>query len=271
MTDSPAFSLLNTRPAHQANALGQGILAMGGEALNCPTIEIQWLEQKADLLSLPAELSQIDKIIFTSVNAVQGFLRSAVGQAYLATVKQTETATNWFAIGKATQKSGFEAGLPLQTLSQTHFDSETLLAHQVMQSVQGETVLIIKGQGGRSLLKETFQTRGAKVISLDVYKRVAAPLCVESWQAFTRSNFPILLITSVESFESLLAALTAFNKDYCDLNHSVWSFLKQTIVFSQRIKMHMLEKGWQSTVQVVESQSNEAIFQSLTECLATRR
>lgn len=264
MTDSPAFSLLNTRPAHQADVLGQGVLAMGGEALRCPTIEIQWLDQKIDASCLP---EQIDKIIFTSVNAVQGFLKSAVGQAYLATLQQTATATNWFAIGKATQKSGLDAGLPLKTLSKTRFDSETLLAHPVMQALQGETVLIVKGQGGRSLLKETFQTRGAKVTPLDVYKRVPTSLCLESWQAFTRSNFPILLITSVESFESLLAALTAFNKQYGDLTHSIWSFLKQTIVFSQRIKMHMLERGWQSPVQVVESQNNEAILQSVTECL----
>jgi len=263
MTASASFSLLNTRPAHQAEVLSQSVRSVGGQVFNCPTLEIEWLLTKDSSIDLP----HIHKVIFTSVNAVNGFIRDSEqsGCSRLASLNLSQI--HCYAIGKATQQSGLEAGLPLEVLSETHFDSESLLKNPVMQAVAGETILIVKGQGGRPLLIETLRQRDAEVITLDVYQRVAAPLCEEAWLQFINSHYPVLLITSVESFESLTGTLANYNQAYMNLRSSAWQFLQQSIVFSQRIKSHMLEKGWTGPIQVVSEQSNTGVLASIKQTL----
>ncbi|GKT11379.1 MAG: uroporphyrinogen-III synthase [Thiomicrorhabdus sp.] len=268
MSTSFLFTLLNTRPAHQAEALSQAVLAMNGVALNCPTIEIEWLDDEHNAQALSQMPEQIDKIMFTSVNAVEGFIKGSFVTS-LQPLIANSSQVNYYAIGRATQLKGLAANLPLVTLSETQFDSESLLEHPTMKSVAGESILIIKGQGGRPVLIETFQARGANVAFIDVYKRVASPLCSENWQIFTQSIQPILLITSVESFESLLTALIKFDVSYGNMDDTIWSFLHNTIVFSQRIKQHLQDQGWQSKISIVAQQSNEGTLQCIKQSLST--
>lgn len=269
MTVHSSFTLLNTRPVHQAEALSRGVRAMNGEVLNCPTIEIQWVGEASISQAFSQIPEQIDKIIFTSVNAVQGFVKSPFCQNMLLALTAKPSQTYFYAIGKATKLKGLEAGLPLKTLSQISFDSESLLEHPTMKAVKGESILIIKGQAGRSLMMDSFQERGARVSALDVYKRVAAPLCIKSWLKFTQSIHPILLITSVESFESLCSALITFDAHYGNMDDPIWSFLHNTIVFSQRIKQHLRARGWQPKISVVVQQSNDGTLQCITQSLST--
>ncbi|MGM0542087.1 MAG: uroporphyrinogen-III synthase, partial [Pseudomonadota bacterium] len=76
MTSLSRFTLLNTRPQHQAEVLSELVKHAGGKALNCPTLAIQWGSQKALRACLTKELEQYDKVILTSVNAVEGILKS---------------------------------------------------------------------------------------------------------------------------------------------------------------------------------------------------
>ncbi len=269
MTNLPRFTLLNTRPEHQAEGLSELVKQAGGQALNCPTLEIQWGSQKALRASLAKELDQYDKIILTSVNAVKGVLKSHLKPGSLTNLLQTR----FFSIGKATQQAALKAQLPVEPLGQGPYDSEALLEHSAMQVVQGESILIVKGQAGRSLLMNQLVERGALVDYWDVYKRVSAKFCPQAWYSFIEASQPILLISSVASFESLMVNLIKFNPDY-QLNsdgikqtHQAWSFLGKTIVFSQRIKAVMLQQGWPTEIQVVTEQSDLGIIQTIKQCL----
>jgi len=262
------FTLLNTRPAHQADALSKRVQSLQGQVINCPTIEIQWLNKDHAVQISLEQFKEIDKVIFTSANAVQGFIKSPLYLHYKMLTKAPELSIELYAIGRATQQSGLENQLPLKTLSKTNFDSEHLLAHSVMQSLKGQSIAIVKGQGGRTFLSNTLQERGANVILWDVYRRVSAPFCAKAWQRFVQSTVPILLITSVESFESLMSSLVESHSIYADLNGAAWLFLQETIVFSERIKNHMLEKGWCSPICVVEKQSNEGVLQAIEGCVS---
>ncbi|MCF6253404.1 MAG: uroporphyrinogen-III synthase [Thiomicrorhabdus sp.] len=256
----PLFTLLNTRPAHQAESLTQHIQAHNGQVIACPTIEIQWCAAKSTIF----DLSQgVDKIIFISANAVRGFLKSASYQAYLNALKTGANPIELYAIGRATQQYGLAHQLPLMVLSQTDFDSESLLAHPIMHAVNQQSIVIVKGQGGRTLLEKTLQARGAKVCLLDVDRRVPASFCVQHWQQFIESNRPVLLLTSMESFTFLLKNLIQFDLEYADLSGSKWAFLTQTIVFSSRIKQRLQAQGWQGEIRVVAEQSDAGIMDTL--------
>jgi len=256
----PLFTLLNTRPLHQAEALSKAVQALHGQVIVCPTIEIQWRSLKGTVIDLS---SGIDKIIFISANAVQGFLNSTVYADYLKLLNSSQTATELYAIGRATQQYGLAHQLPLIVLPETTFDSESLLAHTVMQSVKQQSILIVKGQGGRSLLEDTLASRGAKVQLLEVYNRVPASFCCSNWQKFRAASTPVLLVTSVESVQNLLKNLSQFDSDYASLNHPKWSFLVATVVLSERIKAFMLAQGWSRPIWVANSQSNAGIIETL--------
>lgn len=275
MSRLPNFTLLNTRPAHQADALSQQITQMHGCVLACPTLDIQWCFATDKSAREPGLIDAYDKVIFTSANAVRGIFHCPLKQSLIDPLSRREAIdldhyspqTQCYAIGLATQQAGLEYELPLEVLSKSAFDSEALLAHPVMKSIQGESIVIVKGCGGRDLLTKTLRSRGAKVESVDVYQRVPAPFCRPQWQAFIQSPHPILLITSVESFESLFSCLVVYDEKYANLSDQAWSFLKETIVFSQRIKHYMLAKGWQSPIEVVSQQSNQGIIQTIERCL----
>ncbi|MCF6346362.1 MAG: uroporphyrinogen-III synthase [Thiomicrorhabdus sp.] len=260
MPDLVPFTLLNTRPSHQAAALSSAVQNQGGQVVLCPTIEIQWCTFENTVIDL---CSGVDKIIFISVNAVQGFLNSPFYSDYLKALKSPTTSITLYAIGRATQQYGISHQLPLTVLSNTEFDSESLLAHPVMQSVNQTSILIVKGQGGRALLADTLKNRGANVQFLDVYRRSLAPFCRLNWLKFRASCAPVLLITSIESIQNLLKNIIQFDSDYAQLNHPKWSFLQATVVFSERIKTFMENQGWHGTILVVSSQSNAGIIDTL--------
>jgi uroporphyrinogen-III synthase len=276
MTVKPRFTLLNTRPVHQAKALSKGVLEIGGKVLNCPTLQIQWRSQAELLLRLPQDFELYDKVILTSANSVQGLLNSHLKPS----VDPLACKTRYFAIGKATRQAGLDNHLPIERLTADRFDSEALLQDPLMQSVKGESILIVKGQAGRSLLGEQLTEQGAQVDTWDVYQRIPADFCKQHWQEFIKSTYPILLITSVESFESLMAGLLKLDKDYgftpvaphsINQINQAWSFLKDTIVFSERIKQAMRQQGWQSSVCVVEQQSDLGIIQAIERFLPAER
>ncbi|MDG6774588.1 uroporphyrinogen-III synthase [Thiomicrorhabdus sp. ZW0627] len=251
----PQFTLLNTRPADQATALQQLVDQADGQALSCPSIEIEILKPKPSDL---AELQHFDKLVFISANAVKAFVTLSAGKL--------KDSVQLFAIGQATFKVGSKAGLDMHTAEGERFDSEALLKHPDLQNLNGQKVLIVKGQGGRELLESSFVERGAQVSGWELYRRKPLPLCNEAWERFVESSQPIVLATSISGLESLMDAVTHSEK-VSSKTQQAWSdwLRKQTlVVFSERIQIWALKQGWQGTIVIVPTQSDEGIMQSIT-------
>jgi len=257
------FTLLNTRPAHQADALDELVIQQGGDSINCPTIEIQWLaiSDKEFVNGRP-----FDKAIFTSANSVLGWYQ--IQQNLCAEAKELFSQTEFYAIGKATQEKGLELGLEVKTLSENKFDSEHFLAHKKMLAVTGQQIAIFKGVGGRSLIEETLSRRGATAKLFDVYKRKMAPFCVSKWNRFLKSNSPVLLLSSLESWQNLVSGLLQENQNMVTSREELiqaefWLELSTTVVMSQRIADAMIVEGWKWPLIVVETQSNQGIVKAI--------
>lgn len=84
------------------------------------------------------------------------------------------TGINYYAVGDKTGRAlhslglhvGREVQIPLQRM-----DSEGLLQLPSLSDVQGEKVVIFAGQGGRALLADTLNSRGAEVDRCELYQR----------------------------------------------------------------------------------------------------
>jgi len=263
----PLFTLLNTRPSHQAAGLNSAVEKVGGTALACPTMQIQQLSLSGD----HASLASFDKVVFISANAVKAFLELNLPKQTLPTL---------FAIGKATVQAGLKAGLQLNTALGEQFDSEALLQHPDLQQLENQRILIVKGESGRTLLAETLQARGAHIEQWSLYRRQPLPLCREAWQDFTQASNPIVLATSITGLEYLFRALE--QPDRVGLKHQIqpniqqnqteqawsdaqkhWLLSQSLVVFSQRIKQWAREHGWQGKIVVVATQSDQGIVNSI--------
>ena len=84
------------------------------------------------------------------------------------------------------------------------FNSEALLEHSALQDVATKRIGIIRGEGGRDLLRSTLLERGAEVDYIDVYRRICPvtnllPLvkCQE------QGGIDIIALTSVEGLQNL--------------------------------------------------------------------
>lgn len=241
--------ILVTRPKHQAETLCQLIEQQGGVPVRFPTIEIVGLDDNISATNAFNLLSNAQWLIFTSANAVN-FALAAIG----GKIRQL-TKARIAVIGKATAKTLDLAGTEIDVLPESGFDSEALLAMPQMQQVSNQSILIVKGKGGREELANGLRFRGANVNYLDVYKRVMPHQDnAELTGLLTNNKLSVIVITSGEALENLL---TMLGTGYHDALKAVW-----LVVISHRIKQLADNMGF-LRVAVTENPSDLAILNTM--------
>jgi uroporphyrinogen-III synthase len=244
--------ILVTRPSHQSENLCRIIQQQGGVAVRFPTLQIVGLDNPAYDLSMATNpltrLSNFQWLIFTSANAVNFALQANGGR--IARLKVAQIA----AIGQATARELELSGLHVTIMPKTGFDSESLLAMPQMQEVNGQAILIVRGQGGREELANGLRNRGAKIEYWEVYKRIAPD--VDSFEAVSlleQGLLDVIIITSGEALQNLLAMLGA--------NYKKKLAIIPLVVNSHRISRLAAELGF-TRIAVAESPSDPAILET---------
>jgi len=158
-----------TRPSGQAAGLAGLIAAEGGDPVGIPAIEIRDLADPAPLHAVADRLESFDLAVFVSRNAVRKALEllraRRAGRPWpprlrVATVGQGSRAE--------LQAQGFADVIAPPAQS----DSEALLALPELADVRGKRVVIFRGDGGRKLLGDVLEERGAIVEYAECYRRV---------------------------------------------------------------------------------------------------
>jgi len=172
--------------------------AQGAITLRLPAVDIKPLKDRRALAERLGELENFDVIIFTSANAVR------FGASLLDQKRGLELA----AIGPATARALNQAGYRVAIQPLESFDTEGMLAHPRMEHVSGHRILIIKGTGGRQLLQQEFERRGAAVVSADVYERApstpSAAAMAAVQERIAAGELQVISATSLEVARNLL-------------------------------------------------------------------
>lgn len=191
------LTVLVTRPAVQCAVLCAEIERQGGTAIAFPAVEIEPVAVEATVTA-----ADYDLVVFVSVNAVEH------GARHVTKSERTRIA----AIGRATAAALAAAELAADIVPDAGFTSEALLAHPQLQLTDGARVLIVRGEGGRELLRETFVTHGMSVETREVYRRVRpivdSARVVELEAHWADEGIDIVTATSIETLENLQALLT---------------------------------------------------------------
>ena len=156
-------TILVTRPAHQASVLIQLIEQAGGQCVLFPAIAIEPPADPHAAALLLHEIASFDFSIFVSANAVE--------QAFVLAPGLARGLRTVFAVGMATARALQSHGVAEVIVPEEAADSEALLRLPQLQDVRDRQALIISGEGGRGLLLETLEERGAQVQRAECYRR----------------------------------------------------------------------------------------------------
>lgn len=207
-----------------------------------------------DLLTIQktlADLHSFNWLIFVSVNAVNFALKANNGK--IAKPKLLRLG----AIGKATNNALAIAGLSVDLIPQENYNSEALLAMPELQAMQGQRVLIVRGEGGREELASTLRSRGADVHYLNVYKRIIPSTNnTEVISLLEQNKLDVITVTSGEVLQNLLIMLDAVRHQQL--------FNLPLVVVSDRIKQMAVDMGFKR-IAVTNSPSDEAILETINQ------
>ncbi len=189
--------ILITRPRERAQGLAKLVEAAGGRAILFPAIEIQDVPLR--------KLAEFDLAIFVSPTAVK---RALAAMKWPPRAKAA-------ALGRGTQRELERHGIKGIIAPDAGADSEALLAVPELQRVAGRRIVILRGEGGRSLLGDTLAARGALVEYAECYRRVrpqtdSGPLLT----AFAKGAVHAVTVSSAEGLENLFEMLGAVGREH---------------------------------------------------------
>lgn len=182
--------VLLTRPPTQASEWVLQLRALGAQVEHIPTLAISPLPAPNDLAE---QLQGADFGVFVSANAVNALAAAQQAQGL-------SIAFDWHCVGKATEKIATEQGF--RVLRNEAIDSETLLQNEALQNVTNKRCVIVRGEGGRTLLGDTLISRGAQVDYCELYRRDGAWQNAELLASYLTSmaGMPhVILASSVDS------------------------------------------------------------------------
>jgi uroporphyrinogen-III synthase len=224
--------VLVTRAIHQASALAGLVESQGGRAICFPALRI--VAGPEPSVAREQLLQAWDLVIFISPNAVR------FGIDLLAGVQLQ--SRHIAAVGGATAKALHQAGMHVDLIPPVgRYDSEGLLALTELQKMQQQRVLIVRGRGGRPLLGDTLQARGAKVGYAEVYQRLRPDTDPTSLLQRWPVDVDIVTATSTELLVNLVAML----------GDEGWPLLRQTpvLVISDRMVERAKALGFTQVVR----------------------
>ena len=248
--DLAGLRVVITRPVQQAAPLIERIKQAGGQPLLFPLLAIADPADPEALRPLLARLPDTDLLIFVSPNAVRYGLRQ------LAACGGLPANSRLACVGQGTARALEQlAGRPPDLLPAGGDDSEALLALPALQQVDGQRVVIFRGQGGREQLAETLRVRGAQVGYAEVYRRVRPDNDPESLLGpLRRGEIDIISVTSSEALDNLV-----------EFGAPELETLQRTplVVFHQRIADAARRRGFHGPLRVCDQPGDDGLLETL--------
>lgn len=250
--------ILITRPAGRADDLCAAIAAQGGIPVHIPMLAVAALDPHRDAdicvrtVQQIAALARYRRVIAISVNAVHCGLQQIAAQHALTTLP---SGIDWYGIGSATIAEFARHGIHARGGSLA-MSSEALLALPELHAVAGESILILRGVGGRETLAASLRARGAKVDYAECYRRVAPQLDSNQTAQLQAGQFAAVCVNSAETLHHLAELAKA--DALIQLQHSA------LIVPSARVAEEAAGLGF-TRVKTAVNASTAATLQALGE------
>lgn len=192
--------VLICRPEPEASRLAQRFREAGAEARILPLIEREPIPETPERRTLILNLDQFSHIIAVSPYAAR-LLLDELDTWW----PQIPSGIRWYAVGAGTAAVLAEQGLSTRKPAQG-WTSEALLALPSLNHVEGDRILLVRGEDGRELIRQTLEQRGARVTLLPLYRRLVPAHPSEHVNRILGDFNPDALVTlSGETLNNLIA------------------------------------------------------------------
>ncbi|MGV6988355.1 uroporphyrinogen-III synthase [Testudinibacter sp. P80/BLE/0925] len=244
------MAVLVTRPEPNGEALCQLLNQQGFATLYAPMFGI---EKGADLNRLPQQLQNLqsgDYVFAVSKNAIR-----YADQVLRNVGLHWRSDLHHFAVGRRSAEY-----LSSMIESAVHYpypeeNSEGLLTLPLMQHLTDKQLLILRGNGGRDLLRRQASARGAKVEILECYQRIAKEYDnIQQISIWKRAGINTIVVTSNEILRYLV--------EFVPKNDHNWLTQCHLITISPRITRLAQDCGWQNITQTNRA-DNASILEAL--------
>lgn len=244
--------ILITRPLAQNQALVDAVAGNGMVPVVLPLMLVEPLNEADDLTAIDAliqYLADFSVVIFTSTNAAKLFLDRLSKLS-----AEIPSGQKWYGIGSATTQVLSKAYSDVED-NAIAMNSEALLAKPALANLQGQQLLICRGQGGRHLLREALSARGAQVSYCELYKRQLITHPKGLLAQLINDGLDVLTVTSGETLQALVEQAKLDN---------VFNKIKvvQLIVPSLRVKQLAQQQGFANVV-AANNAGTQAMLQAL--------
>ncbi|WP_100639207.1 uroporphyrinogen-III synthase [Marinobacter salexigens] len=157
--------VLICRPAPEASRLARQFQAAGAETYVFPLVEREPLPETAERRTILQNLDEYRHIIAVSPYAAR-LLLDQLDSWW----PQLPVGLNWYGVGAGTAKALAEYGVTPNKPDEG-WTSEALLKLPSLANIDGERVLVARGEEGRELTRRTLEGRGARVTVMPLYRR----------------------------------------------------------------------------------------------------
>lgn len=207
MTEVNRGRVLATRPAPKNDQLCHDLAAAGWEPVALPLLAIHAFADTPSpeaqaIRNLILELDRYTVVIAISPTAAR------LGADWIDNYwPQLPLGIHWFGIGQSSASALATMGIQVES-PEAGITSEDLLAHPALngETIVGQRVLILRGEGGRATLGQTLAARGAEVDYCQLYRRECPqyPPAEIDKEVYAQPLSGIL-VTSGEALDNLLA------------------------------------------------------------------
>lgn len=197
MSERPLILITRTRPA--ARQLADRVAEMGLEPFECAPFQLEPPERPETVADDLATALPADRVILTSHEAV----RQAVDLVGVDRLNRSLILVP----GEGTASIARELGLDNVIFPERHGTSEAMLAMPELRDVEGLEILILAAAGGRSLMGEVLERRGAVVERIHVYRRTSCDLPATTAETIGEHSSVVTLGASLEAVTGLMDKL----------------------------------------------------------------
>lgn len=244
MSERPLILVTRTRPA--ATALIERLAERDLEAFECAPFQLEPPEKPRDVADDLATALPADRVIFTSQEAA----RQAVGMVGPGPLNRALVIVP----GQGTAALARELGLDNVIFPERHGTSEAMLSMPELRDVEGLDILILAAAGGRGLMGEVLERRGAAVERIHVYRRVACKLPPDAAERIDAAARVATLGASLEAVSGLVEGLPE--------KATRRLFESPLVVPSKRVAQHASDLGF-TDCHVASGASDDAMLAEL--------
>lgn len=171
-----------TRAAHQAEELAAPLRELGAEVILLPVIDIAPPADPAALERAAADCNRYDWIVFSSVNAVDAFVRELP-------VSPPAVNARIATVGPATRDAAEEKGFRVN-ITPERYIAESLVEALGAEKLNGLRILLPSAAITRDVIAPELRKRGALVDVVEAYRNLLPAQAINEAEKVFREPYP---------------------------------------------------------------------------------